>query len=128
MKTLKEIVDHFQERIEGNRYVQLLDGSKVERWKHYGVQRRIAQAACNYGGYVVTGTRHYCPLMCLQIDSVGSNQLIEFAGGLDKVIQGFTDQYGVFLTREEAYVIAKEAGQIIREDYQPGVLYSECYI
>lgn len=46
----------------------------------------------------------------------------------DRMIQGFTDQYGNFLTREEAYPIAKAAGQIIREDHCPGTLYSECYI
>lgn len=39
-----------------------------------------------------------------------------------------TDQYGNFLTRKEAYPIAKAAGQIIREDHCPGTLYSECYI
>lgn len=32
------------------------------------------------------------------------------------------------MNRQEAYIVAKEAGQIIREDVSPGTLYSECYI
>ena len=128
MDDLKQLVAKFQSRVLDNYWIKDNEGNKIERWRHYGTQRRIAQAACSYGGYIVTGTRHYCPLMHLQIDSVGSDRLIEFCGGHDKIVQGFTDQYGMFLTREEAYVIAKEAGQIIREDSSPGTLFSECYI
>lgn len=128
MKDLKELVIRYQKAVENNYWVEDDKGNKVERWRYYGGQRRIAQAACNYGGYIVTGTRHYCPLMHLQIDSVGSERLVELAGGHENVVQGFTDQYGMFLTREEAYPIAKEAGQIIREDHVPGTLFSECYI
>jgi hypothetical protein len=98
------------------------------RWNVYGVQRRIAQAAISYGGYIVTGTRHYCPIMDLQINSVGHHDLKRYAGGLSEVVQGFTDQYGTFLTRKEAWVIAEAAGQIRRVTDTPGTLYSEDYI
>jgi hypothetical protein len=40
--------------------------------------------------------------------------------------QGFIDQYGRFLTREEAYVIAEKAGQIkYGPEHSRGTLYSE---
>jgi hypothetical protein len=40
--------------------------------------------------------------------------------------QGFVDQYGNFMTREEAWEIAQAAGQIRRpEGGAPGTLYSE---
>lgn len=110
---------------------KMTDGNVMEdgsmRWEYYGVQRRVAQAAYSYNGYIVTGTRHSCPIMQMQIYAIGVELLDEWCG-LDKMVQGFTDQYGNFLTRKEAYVIAKESGQIIREDVCPGTLYSECYI
>lgn len=120
IERIKAVVEEYQERLRGN---IMEDGSM--RWEYYGVQRRIAQAAYNYNGYIVTGTRHGCPIMHLQLDMIdGLDEWCDF----DKMIQGFTDQYGNFLTRKEAYPIAKAAGQIIREDACPGTLYSECYI
>lgn len=103
------------------------------RSEYYGVQLRISHAACRFNGYIVTGVRHFCPIMRNQIDAMGGFELLnewqresgELETGDD---QGFVDQYGRYLTREEAYIIAKEAGQIIREDHLPGTLFSECYI
>lgn len=97
------------------------------RWEYYGKQRIISQAAINYNGFIVTGTRHTCPIIRMQINSMGAGLLQEWNNGT-KGEQGFTDQYGFFLTREEAYVIAKAAGQITRDDPTPGKLFSECYI
>lgn len=108
-------------------YLLHLDGTNVMRWEYYNVQRKIAAAACAYGDYIVTGVRHYCPIMTLQIDAIGSKDLIEYCGGRDNIVQGFVCQYGFFLTREEAWVIAKAANQIINV-YEEGTLYSECYI
>jgi hypothetical protein len=123
LAVIRAAVEAYQARIKTN----IMEDGRW-RWEYYGVQLRIAQAACSYGGYIVTGTRHYCPIMALQIDLIGEDALVEFAGGYDNVIQGFTDQYGNFLTRQEAYPIAKAAGQIIRYDGEPGTLYSESYI
>lgn len=122
---IRKGIEVYQRMTEGN---IMEDGSY--RWEYYGVQLRIAQAACNYNGYIVTGTRHYCPIMQMQIQSVGADLLDEWLaeGGMDIAEQGFTDQYGRFLTREQGYIIAKAAGQIIRHDSSPGTLYSECYI
>jgi hypothetical protein len=41
--------------------------------------------------------------------------------------QGFVDQWGVSMSRQEAWVVAKTAGQI-KEVFTEGVLYSECYL
>lgn len=111
-------------------YKRMTDGNIMEdgrsRAEYYGVQLRVAQAAYNFNGYIVTGTRHSCPIMQMQMYAIGNDILDEWCGF--KMVQGFTDQYGNFLTRQEAYIIAKVAGQIIREDHCPGTLYSECYI
>lgn len=120
IERIKSVVEQYQERLRGN----IMEDGRM-RWEYYGVQRRIAQAAFNYNGYIVTGTRHGCPIMRMQIDMIdGLDEWCQF----DRMIQGFTDQYDNFLTRKEAYPIAKAAGQIIREDHCPGTLYSECYI
>lgn len=121
IERIKAVVEQYQERLRGN----IMEDGRM-RWEYYGVQRRIAQAAYNYNGYIVTGTRHSCPIMEMQIMMM-EEVLEEWCDG-DRMIQGFTDQYGNFLTREEAYPIAKAAGQITRKDYEPGTLYSECYI
>ena len=121
VERIKKVVEDYQKRLRGD----IMEDGRM-RWEYYGVQRRIAQAAYNYNGYIVTGTRHSCPIMEMQIMMM-EEVLEEWCNG-DKMIQGFTDQYGNFLTRKEAYPIAKAAGQIIREDVCPGKLYSECYI
>lgn len=85
--------------------------------------RRIVCAAIMHRGTgrVMVGVRHYCPQMRDQIQH--SQQGITY---WKNVYQGFVDQYGKFHTREEAWTIAKEQGQIIREvDTPPGTLYSE---
>jgi len=57
-------------------------------------------------GRIVTGARHYDPIMRAQIAAAeGSAEWI----GCE---QGFIDQFGKFLTREEAHIVAKENGQI----------------
>lgn len=118
---IKAVIEQYQERLRGN----IMEDGRMH-WEYYNVQRRIAQAAYNYNGYIVTGTRHSCPIMEMQIMMM-EEELEEWCDG-DRMVQGFTDQYGNFLTRKEAYPIAKAAGQIIREDTCPGTLYSECYI
>lgn len=121
---LEEAIKKYQDRLGRN------DILGTPLWEYYGVARKIAQAACNYGGYIVTGTRHFCPIMNLQIDSIGRYTLMEWAGGRSKIVEGFTCQYGHFLTRQEAYIVAKKAGQIRpdREHLSDHKLYSEMYI
>lgn len=81
-------------------------------------QRRIVCAANKNGDLLVLGARHFDMTM---------NRTIEMLG-LEEADweQGFIDQHGEFLTREEAWVVAEAAGQIIRRVGGDGKrLYSE---
>lgn len=127
MVNLKNAVLAHQARIEECKYVEV-DGKQVLRVVHFSITLKIAQAACNFGGYIVTGTRHYCPIMSMQIDAIGHKKLVKFAGGHGNIIQGFTDQFGNFHNREDAYVIAKNAGQLLPRHEYGETLYSESYI
>lgn len=86
----------------------------TEEWvqsiiKSHSVIRRIACAANrNKDGVVVCSARHYDPRMVLQMEQMGGTKLWVNSE------QGFIDQWGLFHTREQAWVIAKAAGQIIR--------------
>ena len=66
------------------------------------------------------GPRHYGPTMHRQIMTKPDPDAWENCD----VEQGFIDQNGEFLSREEAYVVAVAAGQT-REFSVPGRLYSE---
>ena len=74
---------------------------------------------------IILGVRHFDKFMLEQIERREHHQ--------DRSIwkraeQGFINQLSEFLTREEAYIIAKENGQIIRPDGGSGdnkTLYSE---
>jgi hypothetical protein len=82
--------------------------------------RMIVCAANLVKGTIICGARHYDDIMRCQF------KLLTDAYKHEDVIQGFIDQRGKFLTREEAWVIAEAAGQIIRRcGGDDGVLYSE---
>ena len=70
-------------------------------------KRRIVCAAIANEGIIVVGVRHH--------DSFINRQIRE-SGHWDraKEIQGFVDQYGNFLNRKDAKVVAKAANQIIK--------------
>lgn len=71
-------------------------------------------------GYVLCGPRHF--------DKTMREGIMDSEQGDDwlYVDQGFIDQYGVFMTREEAYEVAKAAGQIkYRCGGDEGCLFSE---
>jgi hypothetical protein len=84
-----------------------------EEWKpDYSVTpRRIVCAANKHRetGRIITGARHYDKIMREQINA--SEGIKAWQGKCD---QGFIDQFGDFLTRAEARVIAVERGQIFR--------------
>jgi hypothetical protein len=67
-------------------------------------QRVVCAAMRNRAGKIVCGARHYDKIMHEQIKHARDAWL-----GCE---QGFIDQYGTFLTREEALRIAREQGQI----------------
>jgi hypothetical protein len=69
---------------------------------------------------IVCGARHYDPIMRAQM-----NAMEGFPHWL-RCEQGFIDQYGTFLTREEAWQVAKDNDQIrSRCPGDEGKLFSE---
>jgi hypothetical protein len=85
------------------------------------IEQRVVCAAIKLGDVIVTGPRHYDTIMCNTI-----KQMDMLSHWTDNAEQGFVDQRGNFLTREEAWIIAEKVGQIIRRVGGDGVrLYSE---
>lgn len=71
--------------------------------------RRIVCAAIrNTDGDIICSARHYDPLMRAQIETNSAKW------PKNAVEQGFIDQYGIFLSRAEALLVARTADQIIR--------------
>lgn len=92
-------------------------------------KRRVVCAAnrCPNSHHMILGARHWDKAMQRHYG------LFSFAGYTDSDVdfseQGFIDQYGEFLNRQEAWKVAEAAGQIIRRgewnESQGGTLYSE---
>lgn len=76
--------------------------------------RRVVCAAVRAAdGAILLGVRHYSADMHQQISERYDGAKFSHRHDED---QGFIDQHGVFLSREEAYCVAEEAGQIVRPD------------
>ena len=72
-------------------------------------QRFVVCAANQYGEhFMFIGVRHFCPLMRKNMATSDIKWMREKFGEH----QGFIDQWGVFMTREEALAVAEAAGQI----------------
>jgi len=96
----------------------------VPAWKRFdNVLRVVSMAACIVDGHLIVGNRHFCPIMTMTIDNLGIDCKVHDIG----TDQGFVDQWGVYMSRQEAWDVAKAAGQI-KEVFTEGVLYSECYL
>jgi hypothetical protein len=81
---------------------------------------RVVVCAANRfpDGTIILGARHWDRLMREHA------KLLEVKGGREE--QGFIDQGQVFMTREEAWVVANAANQIVRRvGGDEGCLYSE---
>lgn len=116
------MTEHFKEHIEWVMGGGFGDGAPI--WERANVQRVVSMAACIVGGHLVVGNRHFCPIMHLTIEKMG---LRDDAPHDMSTEQGFVDQWGVYMSRREAWDVAKAAGQI-KQVFQEGVLYSECYL
>lgn len=91
--------------------------------------RRVVCAAirCPKTEHTLLGARHWDASMH------SHHGLYRYAGytkdDVDFSEQGFVDQHGVFMDRQEAWKVAKAAGQIIRrvggDTANGGTLYSE---
>lgn len=83
-------------------------------------KRRVVCAACRIGKIVLAGARHFDQVMHSQMEAMQLSP--QEKGGAE---QGFIDQFSVFLTREEAFILAGEKGQIPGKPEIPGTLFSE---
>lgn len=92
----------------------------AEQYPH--LRRVVCAAIRSADGEVLLGIRHFSPDMHRQIRARPDGE--KFYAHAD-VAQGFVDQWGNFLTREEAYAIADRQGQIVRPSGDIGRLYSE---
>lgn len=94
----------------------------VKNQQEYGSirEKRVVCAACRFeDGHIILGIRHWSPDMRLSAALQGREIAV-------KHDQGFVDQYGQWLTRQEAYQIAVKNDQY--KPYPPstpGTLYSE---
>lgn len=92
-------------------------------WKDNGIKKPKQFVVCAANrfpdGMILCGARHWDNIMCAQADAMG------IKGGNEQ--QGFIDQFGDFLTREEAMRIVKENGQRFDIERNGGshVLFSE---
>lgn len=80
------------------------------------------------GWLIIPANRHHSPLMNKLYDALDcSRRTGSIKLDLQKTEQGFIDQWGDFMTREEAYKVAKLAGQYIDPDRNCSdtILYSE---
>lgn len=68
--------------------------------------QRIVCAALRLDGQIICGARHFDSIMHQQIALTGKRW--------NRAEQGFIDNKGNFLTREEAYIIAEKENQIRR--------------
>ena len=83
-------------------------------------QRIVCAANKHRAGHILLGIRHWDEIMHDQRRSLGMELDREdfIRGNLlhnEDFIQGFIDNNGNFHTREEAYIVAKEAGQILEK-------------
>ena len=76
-------------------------------------------------GEIICGPRHYDAIIRSQILSKSEEEQEEWFSSAN-IVQGFVDQQGIFLNRQDALVIAKAANQIRRRCGGDDVaLYSE---
>lgn len=102
----------------------IIDSLKPEPQTKYVFRRVIVAAACKYGDVIITGARHYDRVMHGQLKAFPEDHEVRMMNR-GEVIQGFIDNQGTFLNREEALVVAKAANQI-RFKHEPDYeLFSE---
>jgi hypothetical protein len=78
-------------------------------------QRRVVCAAIRAAdGSLLLGIRHYSRDMHVQIESRHDGHKFIRRNGDD---QGFVDQWGVYMTRGEAYKVAEASGQVLHPGY-----------
>lgn len=88
------------------------------------MRRVVCAANLLDGAHLLLGARHWDKLMRSQL-----GYYEEHVGIAREEEQGFIDQWGVFMSRTEAWQVAVAAGQILKrcggDDANGGTLYSE---
>ena len=86
-------------------------------------QAVVVCAACKYEDLILCGARHWDKVMNIQYKNLNNPAKSMFFE------QGFINQFGEFLTREEAMIVALEAGQTVDVERGCGgddkILFSE---
>lgn len=123
MQEITKMTPEFKERMDW--VLGVSDGSNKPVWERFNVQRVVSMAACIVDGYLIVGNRHFCPVMQMTMRNLN----IDFHDYIHEMgeDQGFIDQWGVYMSREEGWEVAKAAGQI-KKVFTEGVLFSECYL
>jgi hypothetical protein len=84
-------------------------GAKGEAVVRDRTQRRVVCAAIrNEDGRIVIGPRHFDRVMQRSLEMMGGQ-------GWAMGEQGFIDQWGKFMAREDAFIVATAAGQILEK-------------
>ena len=79
-------------------------------WEENGIekpQQVVVAAACCYKKIILVGARHWDKVMRFQYDCMQSCFKVPHS----QFEEGFIDQFGEFLTREQALAIVKANGQ-----------------
>lgn len=101
---------------------------------HPPVPRIVVCAANKYGDVIIAGARHHDSVMKSQIEEIGGGdhkagwtQLCDGTiSGERAEQQGFIDQYGVWMSREEAaFVVTANKQSGLRNPDHGGILFSE---
>ena len=88
-------------------------------------RRRVVCAACrsSKSGAIVLGPRHMDAVMRVHVHLTPNHDFHDF----DE--QGFIDQWGIYMNRQEAWKVAEAANQILYrcggDEAKGGTLYSE---
>lgn len=80
----------------------------------------VAAAMLMDDGDVIVGVRHYSPEMRKTLEKAYGEKYHTRVKE-----QGFVDQRGLFINRQDAWIIAQLAGQIRRKCSTDGTLFSE---
>lgn len=115
------MLSEHQDYFKSDHMIQL--EAHAKSLENFNEIRRVSMAANIVDGHLIVGNRHFCPIMHMQIDRLGLNCRKHNIS----TDQGFIDQWGIYMSREEAWSVASKAGQI-KNVLEEGVLYSECYL
>jgi len=93
-------------------------------WEDNGIkkpQQIVVCAACRFKDVMLCGARHFDSAMLNQLEHMKEGTKPSDPG--ERWEQGFIDQFGDFLTREEAMQIVKENGQPFNIERNRGDTY-----